>query len=83
MANVAVAQAFITASGSGEAETALGQLHDDVQLTERASLPIAGEAVFAGLINGAKVIGAGEMAVARLDLRGTAPSTAASVRPLW
>jgi hypothetical protein len=43
MANVAVVQAFITAFGSGDAETALGQLHDDVQVSEPASLPIGGE----------------------------------------
>jgi ketosteroid isomerase-like protein len=43
MANVTVVQAFITAFGSGDAETTLGQLHDDVQVSEPASLPIGGE----------------------------------------
>lgn len=43
MTNVAVVQAFITALGSGDAETALGQLHDDVQVSEPASLAIGGE----------------------------------------
>jgi hypothetical protein len=43
MANVAVVQAFITAFGPGDAQTALGQLHDDVQVSEPASLPIGGE----------------------------------------
>jgi ketosteroid isomerase-like protein len=77
MANVAVVQAFITAFGSGDAETALGQLHDDVQVSEPASLPIGGEyagkAAFVGFLAGvatydakthrAKVMGAGDMAV--------------------
>jgi hypothetical protein len=43
MANVTVVQAFITAFGSGDAQMALGQLHDDVQVSEPASLPIGGE----------------------------------------
>ena len=43
MANVTVVQAFITAFGSGDAQTAPGQLHDDVQVSEPASLPIGGQ----------------------------------------
>ena len=54
MANVAVVQAFITAFGSGDAETVLGQLHDDVQVSEPASLPIggqyAGKTAFVGIL---------------------------------
>jgi ketosteroid isomerase-like protein len=54
MANVTVVQAFITAFGSGDAETALGQLHDDVQVSEPASRPIGGEyagkAAFVGFL---------------------------------
>jgi ketosteroid isomerase-like protein len=94
MANVAVVQAFITAFGIGDAQTALGQLHDDVQVSEPASLPIGGEyagkAAFVGFldevaatydvkIHRAKVMGAGDMAVARLDLTRTAHSTGASL----
>jgi ketosteroid isomerase-like protein len=94
MANVAVVQPFITAFGSGDAETALDQLHDDVQVSEPASLPIGGEyvgrAAFVGFlgkvaatydvkIHRAKVMDAGDMAVARLDLTRTAYSTGASL----
>ena len=54
MANVAVVQAFITTFGSGDAQTAPGQLHDDVQVSEPASLPIGGEyagkAAFVGFL---------------------------------
>jgi ketosteroid isomerase-like protein len=64
MANVAVVQAFITAFGSGDAETALDQLHDDVQVSEPAGLPIGD---------------AGDMAVAHLNLTWTAHSTGASL----
>jgi ketosteroid isomerase-like protein len=94
MANVAVVQAFITALSSGDAEMALGQLHDDVQVSEPASLPIGGEyagkAAFVGFlgkvsdtydvkIHRAKVIDAGDVAVAHLDLTWTAHSTGASL----
>ena len=94
MANVGVVQAFITAFGSGDAETALGQLHDDVQLSEPASLPIGGEyagkAAFVGSLAGvaatydvkihrAEVRDAGDMVVAHLDLTWTAHSTGASL----
>lgn len=97
MANVDVVQAFITAFVSGDAETALGHLHDDVQVTEPVSLPIGGEyagkAAFVGFlaevaatydvkIHRAKAMGAGDMAVVRIDLTRTAHSTGASVRPL-
>ena len=94
MANVAVVQAFITACSSGDAETALGQLHDDVRVSEPASLPIGGEyagkAAFVGFlgkvaatydvkIHQAKVMDAGDMVVAHLDLTWTAHSTGASL----
>jgi ketosteroid isomerase-like protein len=94
MANVAVVQAFITAFGCGDTETALGQLHDDVQVSEPASLPIGGEyagnAGFVGFlakvaatydveIHRAKVMDAGEMAVARLEPTGTTHSTGAGL----
>ena len=94
MANVAVVQAFITAFGSGDAETALDQLHDDVQVFEPASLPIGGEyvgrAAFVGFlgkvaatydvkIHRAEVRDAGDMAVAHLDLTWTAHSTGAGL----
>jgi ketosteroid isomerase-like protein len=94
MANATVGQAFIAAFGSGDAETALGQLHDDVQVSEPASLPIGGEyagkAAFVGFLAGvaatydakihrAEVMGAGDMAVARLDLTRTAHRTGASL----
>jgi ketosteroid isomerase-like protein len=97
MANVAVVQAFITAFVSGDAATALGQLHDDVHVSELASLPVegeyAGKAAFVGFlaevaatydvkIHWAKVMGAGDMAVFRIDLTRTAHSTGASARPL-
>jgi ketosteroid isomerase-like protein len=94
MANVAVVQAFISALGRGDAETALGQLHDDVQVSEPASLPIGGEyagiAAFVGFlgkvaatydvtIHRAKVVDAGDLALAHLDLTWTAHSTGASL----
>jgi ketosteroid isomerase-like protein len=94
MANVGVVQAFITAFDSGDAETALGHLHDDVQVSEPASLPIGGEyagkAAFAGFLaevaatydvksHRVKAMGAGDMAVVRIDLTRTAHSTGASL----
>jgi ketosteroid isomerase-like protein len=94
MANVAVVETFITAFGSGDAETALGQLHDDVQVSEPASLPIGGEyagkAAFVGFlgkvaatydvkIHRAEVMDAGDMALAHLHLTWTAHSTLASL----
>jgi hypothetical protein len=94
MANVAVVQAFITAFGCGEAETALGQLHGDAQVSEPASMPIGGEyagnAGFVGFlatvaatydvkIHRAKVMDAGDMPMARLELTRTAHSTGASL----
>ena len=94
MTNVAVVQAFITAFGCGEAETALGQLHGDAQVSEPASLPIGGEypgnAGFVGFLatlaatydvktHRAKVIDAGDMAMARLEPTRTMHSTGASL----
>ena len=72
----------------------LDQLHDDVQVSEPAGLPIGGEysgkAAFVGFlgkvaatydvkIHRAKVMDAGELAVAHLDLTWTAHSTGASL----
>jgi ketosteroid isomerase-like protein len=94
MANVAVVETFITALGLGDAEAALGQLHDDVQVSEPASLPIGGEyagkAAFVGFlgkvaatydvkIHRAEVMDAGDMALAHLHLTWTAHSTGASL----
>jgi ketosteroid isomerase-like protein len=94
MANVAVVDAFIAALGSGDAEGALGQLRDDVRLSEPAGLPMGGEYVskagfvdFLGKvaatydvkIHRATVRDAGDVAVAHVDLTWTAHATGASV----
>jgi ketosteroid isomerase-like protein len=94
MANVGVVHAFITAFGSGDAEAAPGRLYDDVQVSEPASLPIGGEyagkTAFVGFlaevaatydvkIDRAKVMGAGDIAVVRIDLTRTMHSTGASL----
>jgi limonene-1,2-epoxide hydrolase len=94
MANIAVVEAFIAALGSGDAEAALGRLHDDVRVSEPAGLPMGGEYVrkagfvdFLGRvaatydvkIHRATVHDAGEVAVAHLDLTWTAHATGASL----
>jgi hypothetical protein len=94
MANVAVVRAFITAFGCGDTQTALGQLHDDLQVSEPHSLPIGGEyagnARFVGFlatvaatydvkIHRAKVMNAGDMAMARLEPTRTMHSTGAGL----
>jgi hypothetical protein len=78
MANVGVVHAF----SSGDAGAAPGRLYDDVQVSESSSLPsgseYAGKAAFVGFlaevaatydvkIHRAKVMGAGDMAVVRID----------------
>ena len=94
MANVAVVDAFIAALGSGDAEGALRQLHDEVRLSEPAGLPMGGEYVskagfvdFLGKlaatydvkVHRATVRDAGDFAVAHLDLTWTAHATGASM----
>jgi limonene-1,2-epoxide hydrolase len=83
MANVAVVQAFITAFGSGDAETALGHLHDDVQVTEPVSLPIGGEyagkAAFVGFL--AEVAATYDVKIHRAKAMGATWRWSASTSP--
>lgn len=94
MSDTSVVRTFFDAFTAGDAEAALAVVHDDVQVSEPAGLPIGGEldgkpaflvflgqvaATFRVDIGEVRLVDAGDVTIALIDVTWTSVATEASL----